>query len=244
MKKKIAIALDSEILSEIDILSKKERASRSQEIENLIRLGMKNRQITTAVIMLHKTEKNCLFENDNYLLNKHIEFISKNSIINVIFLSNFTKEEQEKIINKFEDISIKFIEDEFNGTAIALKKIKRYLYSDFILINGDTHNDFNLKNMIDFHKENKGIITIGLIHSNSPEKFGSVLIDGNRIVKFNEKTEPLSNVINAGIYIANPEIFDYIKEKKSFEREVLPNLVEEKRVLGYFTLGKYSHYGN
>ena len=66
--------------------------------------------------------------------------------------------------------------------------------------------------------------------------------------KFIEKpakgTAP-TNLINAGIYVLNPEIFQYIPKGKavSMEREIFPILVEEGKLFGYVFHGLWMDIG-
>ncbi len=244
MKKKIAIALSAEILDEVDFISKKESLSRSQEIEKLILEGLKKTEVKTAVLLIHKNKKEVLFKNSNELLKKQYEFLKKNRIQNIIFVSEFKESEKRKIEQIFQEINLKIISDKSNGTAQALKKANKHIFSDFILINADTYNEFDLKKMISFHKETKTTATLGLINSDSPEKYGSVILDGTKIIKFSEKAKPLSNIISAGIYILKPKIFASIKNKKSLEKEIFPELAESREIRGFFTFGQYQHFGN
>ncbi len=242
MKKKIAIAINPELLNEIDFMSKKENLSRSQEIENLIVKALQENEIKTAILLIHKNEKQVLFENSNNLLKKHYEFLNKNRIQNIIFISEFSSNEKQTIKNIFQNSNVKIINDSSKGNAQALKKAKNHIFSTFILINADTYNEFDLKKIIEFHKERTSIATLGLINSSSPEKYGSVILDGTKIIKFSEKEEPLSNIIYAGICIANPNLFSIIKNKKSIEKEIFPELAEKNKINGFFTFGQYQHF--
>ncbi|MCK4425025.1 NDP-sugar synthase, partial [Candidatus Bathyarchaeota archaeon] len=70
----------------------------------------------------------------------------------------------------------------------------------------------------------------------------------NRITRFIEKPPKEAaptNLINAGVYALNPEIFSYIPEKQkvSMEREVFPKLVEEGKLYGYVSEGLWMDIG-
>ena len=82
---------------------------------------------------------------------------------------------------------------------------------------------------------------MGLISSKTPQKRGSVTLDGNLVIDFKEKQVPSSNIINAGIYILKPEIFSLLKNKKSLEHEIFPELAKQKQIQGFFTFGKFIH---
>ncbi|MFQ6073947.1 MAG: sugar phosphate nucleotidyltransferase, partial [Candidatus Bathyarchaeia archaeon] len=68
------------------------------------------------------------------------------------------------------------------------------------------------------------------------------------IVRFVEKPsreEAPSNLVNAGIYALNPEIFDYIPEGRpvSIEHEIFPKLAEEGKLHGYNFQGYWTDIG-
>ena len=74
---------------------------------------------------------------------------------------------------------------------------------------------------MDFHKKMGGIATMVLTEVEDPSQFGVVLMDGKkRITGFQEKPlsgEEKSNLANSGIYMFEPEIFEYIP-RESFLR--------------------------
>lgn len=118
------------------------------------------------------------------------------------------------------------------GTGGALKNVAEHLDSTFIALNGDCLSTLDLKAMVRQHREDGGIGTIALWEVEDPSAFGVVALDkGSRILDFQEKPkreEAKSNLINAGAYVFEPEILDYIgKGQVSMEREVFPNLLEE-----------------
>jgi len=118
------------------------------------------------------------------------------------------------------------------GTGGALKNVAEHLDSTFIALNGDCLSTLDFKAMVRQHRENGGIGTIALWEVEDPSAFGVVALDkGSRILDFQEKPkreEAKSKLINAGAYVFEPEILDYIgKGQVSMEREVFPNLLEE-----------------
>jgi len=105
----------------------------------------------------------------------------------------------------------------------------------FFIFYTDNLTNVNLTNMINFDNTHRGPLTMGLFHTDSPEKCGIVEIDENAlIVGFEEKPKlPKSNLANAGIYLAKKEIWDYIppQEFLDFGFDILPRLVG--RMYGY-----------
>jgi mannose-1-phosphate guanylyltransferase len=136
------------------------------------------------------------------------------------------------------------------GTGGPIRKAKDLLNGEpFLVLNGDIIADIDYKRFIEFHKQKGALATVALVHVDDPSRFGAVELDlDGKIVKFIEKPAPgfaPSNLINAGIYILDPKIFDYIPEKKkvSIEREVFPILAEEKKLFGYEVRGFWVDVG-
>jgi len=151
------------------------------------------------------------------------------------------------------DIKIRYVvEDSPLGTAGAIKNVEQYLDEEsFFVFNGDILSDFNLNEMLEIHRQKESICTIALTPVDNPTIYGVVELDENdRIIKFTEKPSPReirSNLINAGLYILNPGVLDYMVAgaKMSIEREVFPNLLEgEEQVYGYKYNGYWKDIGN
>jgi len=126
------------------------------------------------------------------------------------------------------------------GTGGPVKNAEKLLgHSEpFLVLNGDIFADLNYTEIIEAHRKNKALATIALCEVEDPTRYGvAELAENCRIKKFIEKpakgTAP-TNLINAGIYVLNPEIFSYIpKGKVSMEREIFPKLVEEGELYGH-----------
>src|SRR6185369_15451692 len=137
------------------------------------------------------------------------------------------------------------------GTAGAVKAAEKYLDERFLVISGDLLTDFNLKKVIDFHDERKAKATITLTSVKDPLQFGVVITDKEkRITQFLEKPgwgEVISDTINTGIYVLEPEIFNYIPagENFDFSQDLFPTLLEKGEPLfGFPMKGYWRDIGN
>jgi mannose-1-phosphate guanylyltransferase len=132
------------------------------------------------------------------------------------------------------------LEKEPLGTAGAVKNAEAHLDSTFFVLNGDLFTDLNLTDMLAFHREKKARATISLTWADDPSAFGVVETDSDRRVKrFIEKpplAEATTHWINAGTYILEPEVLEYIPANRHymFERGLFPGLLEAgEPVYGY-----------
>jgi mannose-1-phosphate guanylyltransferase len=126
------------------------------------------------------------------------------------------------------------------GTGGPVKQAERILGSKepFFVMNGDILSKANYAIMMEEHKSAGCVATIALARVTNPSRYGIVKVGSNRrIESFIEKpvSQAGSALVNAGIYVFEPEIFDYIpvNKKCSLERAVFPRLADEGRLLGY-----------
>ncbi len=116
------------------------------------------------------------------------------------------------------------------GTGGAIKNVEEHVTGTFAVANGDVIDTIDFAAFLKFHRKMRGIGSLGVWTVDDPTAFGVVALEGDRITRFVEKpqeTEAPSNLINAGRYLFEPEVFDYIDVGRpvSLEREVFPKLI-------------------
>lgn len=125
------------------------------------------------------------------------------------------------------------------GTAGALFQSKSIMQNGtFVVWYGDVLSDIDLNDLVEFHREQKNVVcTMALTSVESPKMWGVARLNGSRIISFEEKPKNLqtfSHLINAGIYVMEPEIFRYLsQESGKLESSVFPRLAEEGRLCGF-----------
>lgn len=126
------------------------------------------------------------------------------------------------------------------GTAGAVKNAESLLDEPFFVINGDIISGIDLGDMMSRHREIKPWVSIALTPVDNPTIYGVVETDARGMVKrFVEKPaweEVTTNMINAGIYILEPEVLSYIPPStpSMFERYLFPLLLEKgEPILSY-----------
>lgn len=151
---------------------------------------------------------------------------------------------------KNEDQNILFsVEKDAAGTAGGVKLIENFIDDTFIVGSGDTLADFDISEMLKFHREQGAMVTIALTTVDNPSQFGIVELQNNVITRFLEKPTPsetFSNLINAGIYIIEPEILKRIPSgvPYDFAKELFPKLIKEKvKIYGYIGNGDWLDTG-
>jgi glucose-1-phosphate cytidylyltransferase len=113
-------------------------------------------------------------------------------------------------------------------TGGRLKKIKQYINNEtFCFTYGDGVSNINIKNLIDFHNKEKTFATVSAVQQSG--KYGVLNITDKKVTKFNEK--PGGDWINAGFFVLEPDIFDYLKDDSTiWEKEPLQKLAGENQL--------------
>lgn len=131
------------------------------------------------------------------------------------------------------------VEKEEMGTAGSIIPLKDKMEGTFLVMMGDHLSNLDLNSAISHHKKCGNIATIALNKKGVPLEYGVADLDGNgNIVRFREKPI-VENLVNAGIYVFEPEIFDFIRPKDDFATHVFPRLLENKKKISGFVFSDY-----
>lgn len=245
-KAKIAISVDSSLLKLVD--SKVDGSvirSRSQAIEYFLKKGLQEQSVSAAVILLKGEHQHLALKNVKGapLIRQQIGFFSRHGIKTVYIVTRHTKS-MNLLLSEISDSSInaKIIEGNSRGNADALKALKGKVDGSFVVMSGDTYNDFDLLKMIKKHLNSEKLATMGLMTREKISSYGTAVLDGDLIVDFREKPKHYStNIVNAGIYIFNQGIFELFENTLSLEKDLFPKLARMKQLAGFFTYGEYLH---
>ena len=118
-------------------------------------------------------------------------------------------------------------------TGGRLKKVENFVENEtFCFTYGDGVSDVNISKLIEFHKNNKTISTVTAVQP--PGRFGTLDINGNKIISFKEKPAGDGNWINGGYFVLEPSVFNYIKDDSTiWEREPLERLAQENQLSAF-----------
>jgi len=185
----------------------------------------------------YKTPKSMLKLGSHPILYYLLELLKKHGIKEVYLTVGYLKEQVKDYFrdgSKF-GIKIHYSEEEENlNTAGSALPLKGEFDETFLVMMGDHFTEIDLKKMLAFHKKSGGIATMGLKQIGTQIKYGVVEMGKPpQITNFKEKPV-IQNYVNTGIYVFEPEIFEYIKEKEDFAKNVFPRLLKEKKkISGY-----------
>jgi mannose-1-phosphate guanylyltransferase len=120
------------------------------------------------------------------------------------------------------------------GTGGAIKNAESFIEGPALICNGDILMQLNLQELVTFHQNKKALATLALTHVSDPSAYGVVEVDSEgHIQRFIEKPAPgqsRSNMINAGAYVFEKEVFTMIPPQTAYsvERALFPRLLEMK----------------
>lgn len=139
------------------------------------------------------------------------------------------------------------------GTGGSVKKAEKYIDDTFMVVSGDVLTDVDFKDVLKFHKEKGALATMVLTEVEDPTHFGIAVMDKeNKITEYQEKPaqeDAFSNVANTGIYIFEPEIFEFFQEKEEkgevdFSKDIFPEMIKnDSGIYGYVFNGYWNDVG-
>ncbi len=134
------------------------------------------------------------------------------------------------------------------GTAGAIKNAEEKLGGRFLAVYGDIlFNDLDLSDLLEFHESRGAAVTMVLARVKDASRFGLVSIDEDgKVIAFREKPkQPVPGLVNAGIYVFEPEVLNYIPDMRyySLEEQVFPALAEKGRLYAYVYDGYWVDIG-
>jgi mannose-1-phosphate guanylyltransferase len=157
---------------------------------------------------------------------------------------------QEHFGDRYGELRLEYkVEEEPLGTGGAIRFAAEGMDEPFFALNGDSLRETDLGALVTFHRERQGLATILLTPVEDPSRYGLVRVHGDgRVLSFLEKPRPEeidTNLINAGLYVLEPEVLALIPPGRavSIEREVFPQLVEDAAVYGVALPGYWLDIG-
>jgi NDP-sugar pyrophosphorylase family protein len=172
-----------------------------------------------------------------------IEWLKRNGVRTFIVLAGYYREKLIEFLgsgSRF-GVSVAYVvEEEPLGTGGAIKNAERVIGDEtFVAVNGDIVTNIPVTELVSYLEASSGAVAaIGLVPLKSP--YGIVeLKDDGKVASFREKPTLEEYLINAGVYVMRPEVFDYLPAKGDIERDTFPKLAAEGRLVGKVFRGYY-----
>jgi glucose-1-phosphate cytidylyltransferase len=121
---------------------------------------------------------------------------------------------------------------EATQTGGRLKRVAQFLDSTFLFTYGDGVSNVDIRQSIEFHRQQGGLATVTAVQPAG--RFGALDIEGQRIIRFEEKPPGDGSWINGGFFVLEPGVFDYIDGDQSvWEREPLERLARDNQLSAF-----------
>lgn len=152
----------------------------------------------------------------------------------------------EKIVDHFGDgrrfgVDITYINESSplgTGGALGLMPVPE---EPLLVINGDILTQVNFRRLFEYHKEQKAEMTISVQRYEMQVPYGVIECDGSRVVSLSEKPQ-MEFLVNAGIYLLEPEILRFIPSNTYFDMtDLIQRVLDEKRMAVTFPIREYWH---
>ena len=249
MKERVTLTIEKDLLEKIDQrIDGSKIKNRSHAVELLIIKAFCSNRPRKAIMLAggEEPQKTMALVKDKPLILWNVELLKNHGVKEIMLCISKGEQSIKEYLgdgSKF-DVKIHYNEEEFPlGTAGSIKSVSDFITETTIILNADELKNIDLDDMYEFHTDGHKMCTIALTTVSDPTKFGVALLNGSKIVAFVEK--PLkenapSKLINAGLYIIEPDVLKYIPEGFSkIEQDVFPKLALEDKLYGYIFSGQW-----
>ncbi|MFB6265956.1 MAG: sugar phosphate nucleotidyltransferase, partial [Candidatus Nanohaloarchaea archaeon] len=144
---------------------------------------------------------------------KHlVEALREIDVEDIYLVTNYREDDFEREFSEQTDVNLVH-QDKLSGTAGAVGCCD-FIEEDFIVVNGDVLVSSNdLSSLVEKFRGTDSEAAMLATSQNRPEKFGVLSITDDRVESIEEKPEDAENtLVNTGIYMFSPSIFDRIEE--------------------------------
>ena len=179
-----------------------------------------------------------------------VELFLAGGITEIFVLAN-TKDIDlfEKWKKEYKNKHVNIVEEkERLGTWGGIQKyLSKELADTFIVSNGDELKEIEIPALANFHKKKNALVTIAALEVPSAKDYGVLVGDKEgRVKEFLYKPErPPVNFVMAGIYAAEPELFNlhFESDVLSVEQDVFPQLIAQKKLYEFRYNGRWYDCG-
>ncbi len=186
------------------------------------------------------------------IIERQILFLEREGVGEIWILSGYLGDQIKDYLGDGKRYGLRIhhiVETSPRGTAGALKYLEGLIRKDFLVLSGDVVLDIDLKSLINFHKNKKGVATV--VAHQSDHLFDSDLIEADsndRVSSFvirKRKTQPkgliLRNLTCASVFVFSTKIFGYIikEEVCDIEKDLIPRIIKRGASIYTYTTAEY-----
>jgi NDP-sugar pyrophosphorylase family protein len=127
-------------------------------------------------------------------------------------------------------------EEEPLGTGGALSLLPEKPSHPCLVMNGDLITQFDIGALLRHHEAMGQAATVAAAHYLHQVPFGCLEVTGDHLIGIEEKPT-LLRLVNAGIYVLSPSVFDRLPHPPFTLPECIEALLQQRAGIGYFLLG-------
>lgn len=200
--------------------------------------------------LTYTTPKPMVLVNNRPYLEYLIELLKLNGISEIVLLLGYL---YEKIVDHFSDgsdfgIKIKYsIGDVSFETGKRIKDAENLIKDHFLLMYCDNYWPLDLERLMEFHNRNQTAATVTVYTNKDGITRNNIYVDERGyVVKYDKsRTDKNLNGVEIGFFIINKEVMGLMPGNNfSFEKEILPQLIEKRQLSGYLTDHRYYSIGS
>lgn len=258
-KEHISITLDEQVLRRVDrLVDGKNTKNRSHAIEKLLSQYLDEQAVKQAVVLCgghgadlepitQEIPKPMIPVKGKPILEYVINHLKSEGITDIVLAVDYM---HDKIISHFGNgskfgVNIRYVvEQKPLGTAGSLAPLKEMLSDTFVLLYGDILSKVDMQGMLRVHRSTKTLVTMALTTAPETKGYGVAKLRGDKIIGFSEKPNPEhaeSNLINAGVFIVEPELLTHqaVKKSERLLERVFEKLAPKGELAGYVYSGPW-----
>jgi glucose-1-phosphate thymidylyltransferase len=177
------------------------------------------------------------------LLEHIINALAENGIKEIILVVGYKKERIMDYFGEGKELGVKIsyvFQDAQLGTAHAVKQVKPLVEGDFLVINGD--NIIDAGTISDLLAGKNGDVTLVAVEREYTTGYGVIISENGTVREILEKPkEPVSHIVNAGMYLFSQEIFDEIEKTPQSESgeyaitDTIQQMIKKGKCVGMVT---------
>jgi len=166
-----------------------------------------------------------------HIMNYYAQYNYKNFVIALGYKGSFIKKYFSK---KLADWEIDLVDTgQQTMTGGRVKRLKKIIGNETCMLTyGDGLSNINLDSLINFHKKHGKLATVSAVRP--PARFGSIKLNGDKVIEFKEKSHLDQGWINGGFFVLEPGFFELIDGDETYlEREPLERAASKGELFAY-----------
>lgn len=186
--------------------------------------------------LTEKTPKPMLPVGGKPMVQHTIESLRSEGFANFVLAINYLGDQIESYFRDGSDfgVDISYVrESQPLGTGGALSLLEGNFLSPIVVVNGDVMLSAKISEMLNFHSQSGGELTVGVKLLETQIPYGVVEVDGSRILGIKEKPV-YRDFVNAGVYVLNPGLIGKVPHDEKFDMtDLLAQVIETSNATAF-----------